>query len=101
MRVLTLCIVFLFIIQHISAEDCQCSCCTGNNCVPTRVGLQSLFICSDYTCKPEKCDEWYYGECILGTSNIKAVCLGAGSEHLLSSLFIVFGLSSIILMMKD
>jgi len=105
MRFLTLFIVLLFVIQRTFAINCKCSCCTSNGCTPQVIDTDhNLFFCGNTTCTPQKCIQWHYDECpppgAFGVT--KAECVsGNGSERLLSSLFIVFGITSLILMIKN
>ncbi len=104
MRFLTLFVVLLFVIQRTFADNCQCRCCGSNGCPPQVVDNHYLWFCSSATCSPDKCIQWNYDKCppagAFGTT--EAECRGvSGSERLLSSLFIVFGITSITLMIKN
>jgi hypothetical protein len=100
MRVLTTFIILLLIVQRTYAGYCQCNCCTSVDCAPQRIGSQYLFFCSASTCTRDKCAEWYFRECPPrdGRGSVEAIC--NGTERL-SPLFVVFGISSIILMLKN
>jgi len=108
MRFLTLIIVLLFVIQRTFADNCICSCCISNGCTPQIVAVRDVGICGSTICTPQKCIQWYYNQCLPpdGLGNAKAECESAsgsfnGSKRLLSSLSIVFGITSIILMIKN
>ncbi len=108
MRFLTLFIVLLFVIQRTFADNCKCSCCISKGCTPQIVAVRDVGVCGSTICTPQKCIQWYSDKCLPpdGFGDATAVCEIAGgsfsgSERLLSSLFIVFGITSIILMIKN
>lgn len=110
MRILTLCIVFLVIIQQAFAKSdtCKCSCCNGNGCTAVLAGTEYHVDCS-LTCTRDYCLDQYSSSCLANAfSKVEPACdpTGGGvnpngTEQLLSSLFIIFGVISIIFMMKD
>ena len=103
MRTLTLFLVFLLAMQRTFADDCVCNCCTTTGCAPQSVGSRNVFRCS--MCASDKCVEWFYDRCPRSGSPgaSQAVCRASynGTKQLLPSLFIVFGITSMILMIKN
>ena len=101
MRTFTLFISFLLIVHQISADLCDCNCCITNKCTPGKVASRYLYSCTPATCSSQKCIEWYFDRCPAkdAPGNTTARC--NGTERLLSSLSIVTGITSIILMIKN
>jgi hypothetical protein len=103
MRILTLFIVFLFVIQrNFAAEMCACSCCKSNGCTPESIDPYYQYNCNENSCSPNECSYRYFDRCppIGAPGSTVAVCRD-GSERVLSSLFLIFGITSIILMIKN
>ncbi|CAF1119691.1 unnamed protein product [Rotaria sp. Silwood1] len=101
MRVLTALIIFLLVLQGIFADNCECSCCTSANCEPQVVGSFYTWYCDPQTCVSQHCIDRYHAQCppVGANGKIKTRC--SGTERLLSPLFIIIGITSIILMIKN
>ncbi|CAF1025251.1 unnamed protein product [Rotaria sordida] len=101
MHVLTTFIVFLLILQGTFAANCECHCCTSSRCEPQLVGSSPIWFCTAQTCRPELCIDSYHDRCppqgALGTTIAKC----SGMKQLPSPLFIIIGITSIILMIKN
>ncbi len=101
MRVLASFIVFLFIIQQSFSETCVCHCCKTPGCTPQEVGSHYLYSCYESACTTT-CTTLSYDQCVAGGTGVaRGECRNGGPDRLLSPLFMVFGLTSIIMMIKN
>jgi hypothetical protein len=88
-------------VHQTSAAYCDCNCCVTKGCTPRKVESRYLWSCTLATCTPEKCVEWFYDRCPARDAPGSTTARCNGTERLLSSLSIVIGITSIILMIKN
>ncbi|UJR09935.1 hypothetical protein I4U23_014157 [Adineta vaga] len=102
MRIVLLSFVALLLIQQTFAGDCLCSCCTSKSCTPSYIGSQYVWFCSAATCTRDKCVGSYHQNCPPADAPgiTEAYCRN-GTERLFSSLYILTGLISMILLIKN
>ncbi|CAF2257552.1 unnamed protein product [Rotaria magnacalcarata] len=103
MRVLTILLVFLLCLQLTFAEYCSCYCCASSaNCQPVQIESFYVWTCNSATCKPETCIDNHYRECPRKDApGITEARCTAGTQKLFSSLLIVIGMTSLVLMIKN
>ncbi len=79
---------------------CVCRCCKTPNCTPQVVGSLYLNYCYESACTTE-CTTSNFATCVAGGPGVARGECNGGPDRLLSPLFMVFGLTSIIMMIKN
>jgi hypothetical protein len=98
-------IILLANVPQTTTNDCKCECCTSPGCRPTLVGTQDAWFCSEATtCTQEKCIDLYQDKCPPrdAEGQTRAICITiSGVTRTLSSLFLITGIISILLLIQD
>ncbi|CAF1513439.1 unnamed protein product [Adineta ricciae] len=95
-------LVFLVNFELIMGNvDCNCQCCTTQNCNPVFVGSRSLWFCSEpTTCTKNDCNTWYPSLCPKEgvTGQTRAVC-NSNAQQTVSTASMIFSILAIALLL--